>query len=132
MIAASVADQMEAEARDRNDAVLAVRQAAIQRTIRGKITKRHAQIADATDERIRRMWASEVRNLERELADRLAELEARRTVGVSYAPIGVGRLAFGVSETHVSAAPPAPTVDDTRPVPVDGFPEPPARDLPWA
>jgi superfamily II DNA or RNA helicase len=131
-IAAAVADQLEAEARDRNDAVLAVRQATIERTIRRKIAKRHAQVAEASDERIRRMWLGEVRNLERELGDRLAELEARRTVGVSFAAVGAGRIAVGVREfvNKVMTAP--KPARPQLPVPVDGFPEPPGRDLPWA
>ena len=131
-IAASIADQLEAEARDRNDAVLAVRQATIERTIRRKIEKRQAQVAEAIDDRIRRMWLAEVRNLERELGDRLAELEARRTVGVSFAAVGAGRIGVGVRElVNEVTTPPVPPKQQL-PVPVDGFPEPPGRDLPWA
>jgi hypothetical protein len=131
-IAAAVADQLEAEARDRNDAVLAVREATIERTIRRKIAKRHAQVAEATDERIRRMWLGEVRNLERELGDRLAELDARRTVGVSFAAVGAGRITVGARElVNRAMQEPAPRRPEV-PVPVDGFPEPPGTNLPWA
>jgi hypothetical protein len=131
-IAAAVADQLEAEARDRNDAVLAVRQATIERTIRRKIAKRHAQVAEATDERIRRMWLGEVRNLETELGERLAELEARRTVGVSFAAVGAGRITVAVPEFVNEVATAPEPVAAQLPVSVDGFPEPPGRELPWA
>jgi superfamily II DNA or RNA helicase len=128
-MAASDADQIEAEARDRNDAILAVRKATLERTLRGKIAKRNAQIAGAVEERVRRMWQGEVRNLEQELARRLDELEARRAVGVTYASIGVGKLVL--SPSVVAGVNPDPAIEHVGPVAVDAFPEPPPGNLPW-
>jgi superfamily II DNA or RNA helicase len=131
-IAAAVADQLEAEARDRNDAVLAVRKATIERTIRGKITKRLAQIESTSNDAIRRMWTAEIRNLENELKRRLGDLEARRTVGVSYALIGAGRITIS-QHLQVTVAPtPAETVTPATPVPIAGYSEPPTREVPWS
>jgi len=128
-IAASTADQLEAEARDRNDAILAVRRSAVERTMRAKIRKRQLQIATATDERIKRMWNAEVRNLEQDLRDRLADLDARSAVGASYAALGGGRLTVfagpnvAIAEVPVHAATPEQAID--------GFPEPAPGNLPW-
>ena len=128
-IAASVADQLEAEARDRNDAILAVRQATIKRTLQAKMAKRRLQISNATNENIRRMWVGEVRNLERDLADRLADLETKRAVGVTYAAIGAGHLTVG--ELRVAEAPDPGPEGPTCPIDIPGFPEPPEGPLPW-
>jgi ATP-dependent helicase HepA len=128
--AAAIADQLEAVARERNDAVLAVREATLNRTIRAKISKRRAQITGATDERIQRMWTSEIRNLEQDLRDRLGELESRRAVGLTYAPIGGGRITFQDTASAPLLEPVAiPAEVHER---VEGYPEPPARNLPWA
>jgi len=129
--AAEDAERLEAQARDRNDAVLAVRRATLERTFRAKISKRRAQILTATDDRIRRLWEGEIRNLEEGLRQRLAELEARRAVGVSFAPIGGGRIRIaqpekGTDERQVETIPtPAP------PVSIGSWPEPPVRPEPW-
>jgi hypothetical protein len=131
-IAASIADQVEAEARDRNDAVLAVRQATIERTIKGKIAKRRSQIQNTTNERIQRMWNAEIRNLELELDRRLEQLESRRAVGVSYGLIGAGRIT--VASTPPVAVPtiPAEPIAREEPSAIDGYAEPPPRELPWS
>lgn len=99
----AVADEAAAIERDaiqRNDGVLAVRTATLQRTFRSKIAKRRSQIASTSDERIHRMWTSEIRNLETELIRRLEELEQRRAVGVSFAPIGTGRITIRPADEY--------------------------------
>ncbi len=130
-IAASIADQLEADARDRNDAVLAVRRSAIERTIQAKIRKRREQIQSATDERIVRMWTAEVRNLEQDLQERLSDLEARRAVGATYAALGGGRITFTDAPPDRPISP-IPEHPPEPPSVTDGYPEPPAKSLPWA
>ena len=90
--ASTVADTIEAEVIERNDATIAVRTATLRRTYLGKITKRRAQIERATNDRIIRMWRSEVRRAEAELERKLADLEATRQVAVTFKPVGYGRL----------------------------------------
>jgi superfamily II DNA or RNA helicase len=131
-IAASIADQAEAEARDRNDAVLAVRQATIERTIQGKIAKRRSQIQNTTNERIQRMWTSEIRNLELELDRRLDQLESRRAVGVSYAIIGAGRITIAPTPAVIAATVAAEPIARPEPIAIEGYAEPPPRELPWS
>lgn len=129
--AAEEADQVEVVARDRNEAVLAVRRATLERTFRAKIAKRRAQIVSATDERIRRLWEGEARNLEAALRERLEELEARRAVGVSFAPIGGGRLTIAPSEERSEEQQPEVAPAIAGPVSIGNWPEPPVRPDPW-
>lgn len=129
--AAEEADQVEVVARDRNEAVLAVRRATLERTFRAKIAKRRAQIVSATDERIRRLWEGEARNLEAALRERLEELEARRAVGVSFAPIGGGRLTIAPPEERSEEQQPEVAPAIAGPVSIGNWPEPPVRPDPW-
>ena len=92
IVAASIADLVEAEAIDRNVAQIAVQRATLERTFGHRIDKRRALLQHATDERIRRMRAGEIANLEADLARRIDELESRRAVAVTSAPVGAGRL----------------------------------------
>jgi len=132
-IESAEAERLEAEAREKNEAVLAVREATLQRTFRARIAKRERQLAGATDERIQRLRAGEIRNTREELARRLAELETRRLVGVSFAPLAIGRLRV-VGENGGSEAPvPGPlnrtaTDDEPKRGPIlnlEPYPEPP-------
>ena len=90
--ASMVADRIEAEVTERNDATIAVRTATLRRTFMSKITKRRAQIDRATNDRIIRMWRSEVQRAEAELERKLAALESTRQVAVTFKPVGYGRL----------------------------------------
>ncbi len=131
-IAASEADQAEAEARERNDAVLAVRRATIERTILGKIAKRRSQIANTMNEQIHRMWTAEIRNLELELERRLEELESRRAVGVSYVPIGAGRITIASAMRASTPTLQVVSTEAAAPSSIAGFEEPPPGELPWS
>ena len=105
--AAAVADQLEAEAIDRNEASIAVRRATLERTFQHRISKRRALLAEASDERIRRMRSGEIANLEADLRRRVEDLEAKRAVAVTTVPVGGGRLILGAP-----GATPYPTVDE--------------------
>ena len=129
-LAAQEADRIESDARDRNEAVLAVRQATLERTFRSKIKKRKDQIQRATNANIQRLWAGEIRNLEAELEKRLEELEARRKVGVSFTPIGGGRLTFATRQAQAIDTTPLPSPDGKTII--EGWPEPPIERGPWA
>jgi hypothetical protein len=128
---AAVSDQLRAEAAERNEGWLAVRRATLERTLRGKIAKRRTLLAEANDERIVRMRAAEIENIQADLARRLAELDRQREVTAEFSPIGMGRLR--VLETHEEAAeaPATPTgTPEPAPAPahdevISGFPEPP-------
>lgn len=129
--AAEEAEQVEMGARERNEAVLAVRRATLERTFRAKITKRRTQILSATDDRIRRLWEGEARNLEVALRERLAELDARRAVGVSFAPIGGGRLMIAPPQERSEEQQPEVAPSISGPVSIGNWPEPPIRPDPW-
>jgi ATP-dependent helicase HepA len=128
------ADRLEEEARERNDATIAVRQASIERTFRARIAKREAQLAAAVDDGIRRMRSGEVRNLKEELARRLADLESRREVAVSFSPIAIGRLideSLGAGQPE-NTAPQSLEPDLLPGLPIEPYPEPPTRWRPSA
>lgn len=127
------ADRLKEEALERNEAILQVRKGALERTFGAKIKRRREQVATAKNERIRRLWEGEIRNLGNQLRRRLEELEASREVSVSSVPIGFGRLRFvqrtrverqsdAVPDTHPTSAP-APT----RPTAIGPWPEPPVQ-----
>jgi ATP-dependent helicase HepA len=130
-IAASIADQLEADAAERNDAILAVRRVTVERTIRAKISKRRAQINTATNELIKRMWSAEIRNLELDLQNRLDDLETRRAVGVTYAALGAGRITLR-PKVVAEIAPVVEAQPESGPVVIDGYPEPDTGVLPWS
>jgi superfamily II DNA or RNA helicase len=122
---AAEADQVEATARDRNDALVAVRKATIQRTLRSKIAKRQEYLLRATDDRIIRMRRREIENLRAELARRLEELEQQRDVSVTSAHIGFGRITIRPADRAVPAmvAVEAPKAADRE---IAGYEEPAA------
>ena len=125
---AGIADQLQAEARERNEGWLTVRRATLERTLQGKIRKRRSLLAQAADERIVRMRRAEIENLEAELARRLAELELRREVEAESSPIGMGRLrVIEVAEAAIGheAVSAGPIPDLRSEETIGGFPEPP-------
>lgn len=127
-VASAIADQVEAEAAHRNDASIAVRRATLDRTFRLRIQKRRDLLATAKDERIRRLRSGEITNLERDLKDRVRELEANRSVAVQRTLVGVGRIhvaarAIEEAEPEMEAAP--ETVHADAPAsPYPSFPDP--------
>ena len=125
---AAISDQLQAEAREKNEGWLAVRRATVERTLRGKIRKRKKLLADATDDRIVRMRRAEIENLEADLARRLADLEHQRDVAAEASPIGMGRLRVADAETVgvlavAGSATPEPNLQPEREI--DGYPEHP-------
>ncbi|MBI2776622.1 MAG: DEAD/DEAH box helicase [Chloroflexi bacterium] len=92
LVASADADIVEREAREKNDTVIAVREATLQRTYRTRISRRERQLGLASDERIQRLRMGEIRNLREELDRRLRALDDTRSVGVSFAPLAVGRI----------------------------------------
>ena len=78
----------------------------------------------ATDERIRRMRSGEIANLEADLSRRLEQLDSRRAVAVTSAPIGSGRLR--IVETPAATQPAIAEPEDEAVVEVVGpYEEPP-------
>jgi hypothetical protein len=75
------------------------------------------------------MFEGRVRKQRTELARRLEQLEASREVGVSFAPIAIGRMYFTEPDSQTDVVPDAPVVtpepSPLDPVEVGGFPEPP-------
>lgn len=126
LAASGLADQLEAEALERNDAAIAVRSATLQRTYRARIAKRREQISRATNERIIRMWTAEVRRTEEELSRKLAGLEATRQVAVLFRAVGIGRL--HVTAKPLPPPPPTPSRSLAPQVAIGGYPEPPFED----
>jgi superfamily II DNA or RNA helicase len=121
---AAEADQVQAAAMDRNEAVIAVRKATIERTLGSKVVKRREYLARATDERIVRMRRGEIENLQEELARRLGELELQRDVSVTATPIGFGRIRILPAELprQVFARAEEPKALDIE---IPGYDEPP-------
>ena len=75
---AGISDQLQAEAREKNDGWLAVRRATLERTLAARSESASSLLEDATDDRIVRMRRAEIENLEADLARRLADLEHQR------------------------------------------------------
>jgi superfamily II DNA or RNA helicase len=124
------AGRVEAEVTEKNAGVIAVRRATLERTTRARIERHRRVLGSVLDERIQRLHVARIRNLETELERRIADLESRRNVTVTSAPIGIGRLDLvaGASPPDPPAVPAdrmAPVAEEERVI--DGFPEPPAR-----
>ena len=124
------ADRVAAEVTEKNAGVIAVRRATLERTTRARIERHRRVLGSVLDERIQRLHVARIRNLEAELARHVAELESRRNVTVTAAPIGIGRLEL-VAPSPPPDHPPGPAdqvaaaADEERPI--DGFVEPSAR-----
>jgi hypothetical protein len=123
------ADRVAAEVTEKNEGVIAVRRATLERTTRARIERHRRVLASVLDERIQRLHVARIRNLEAELARRIGELESRRQVAVTSAPVGIGRIEIAAAPTaaDIAARPavePAAAVGERR---IDGFVEPPSR-----
>ncbi len=121
---AGISDQLQAEARERNEGWLAVRRATVERTLKGKIRKRRNLLAEATDDRIARMRRGEIDNLEADLARRLAELERQHDVEAESSPIGMGRIRI-VGDRPTPEVPSPPAIDLQPGGQIAGYPEHP-------
>ncbi len=85
-------DQLKAETLRRNTALIAAQKASIQTSFAAKIRRAEEQGRSATDERIRRMRQAQTRNLEATLSAKLAALDQKGNVSVSYTLIAGGRV----------------------------------------
>ena len=92
-----VRGEREHLARQRNDALIAMRRSALERTFQAKIRRAQERLSKAQDPRIIRMHQGEIRNLQDRLDKSLDELETRQQVTVTYEPVAYGlvRLAAG-------------------------------------
>lgn len=84
--------QREAAAQKRNDSLIAIRRAALEKTFEVKKQRAQSRLEKATDSRIIRMYQAEIRNLEDKLRNAVAEVEAKKRVSVSYEPIACGLM----------------------------------------
>lgn len=84
--------QLEVTARRRNDAALIAREAALRNSFSAKIGRAVRLRNSATDERIRRMFASQAIRLETAMDAKLEELDQLREVGVSSRLVLGGRV----------------------------------------
>ncbi len=124
------ADRVAAEVTEKNAGVIAVRRTTLERTTRARVERHRRVVASLVDERIQRLHAARIRNLETDLASHVAELESRRDVSVTAAPIGIGRLELvaraAPEVVALAATTGASPAEETETV-IDGFPEPPTR-----
>lgn len=95
----TVKRQKELSARQRNDALLANRRSAFERTYEVKRARVAARLEKARDERIIRMHQGEIRNLQSKLQSTLEELETKRRVSVSYEPVAQGLVELCDAQT---------------------------------
>jgi hypothetical protein len=82
----------EIAAKQRNEGLIAVRHAAIEKTFEVKKRRAEARLEKATDSRIVRMHEGELRNLASKLENAKQELEQKRQVTVSYEPVACGLM----------------------------------------
>ena len=110
-------DRIESMVVERNDALVEARLASATRTFGAKIRKRQQWLAEATNDRIRRMRAGEIQHLEAQLRDRLRDIEAKREVFVTYELLmgGVLSLTADPSVEVVAASVPEPAIRGPSP-----------------
>jgi hypothetical protein len=85
-------DAVAADARLRNDAVLAARSAAINASFDAKIRRTEELLGQATEDRIKRMRLGQIENLRSRREAKLEELQQGRDVTVSSDLIAAGRV----------------------------------------
>lgn len=85
-------DEIQDEARRRNDALLAARSASLRASFDAKIRRTEEYLGEAAEERIRRMRAAQVANLRARLQVKLDDLDRQRNVVVSSKLIASGRV----------------------------------------
>jgi len=86
--------QKETATQQRNDTLITIRRAALEKTFDVKKRRAQFRLDKATDSRIIRMHEGEIRNLEDKLKITIAELEDKRDVSISYEPVACGLLEF--------------------------------------
>jgi len=84
--------QKEAATQQRNDTLITIRRAALQKTFDVKKRRAQSRLEKATDSRIIRMHQGEIRNLEDKLRIAVAELEDKRHISISYEPVACGLM----------------------------------------
>jgi len=84
--------EKEAATHQRNDTLITIRRAALEKTFDVKKRRAQSRLEKATDSRIIRMHQGEIRNLEDKLRIAIAELEDKRYVSISYEPVACGLM----------------------------------------
>ncbi len=112
--------ELQRVAEERNAALMEVRLATVRRSFQAKIAKRHEWLQGITDERVRRMRDAEIRNLERQLEERLEELEAKRQVIVTYELVAEGVLELAGVPGIQAREPAGSAHDPATPTPAVG------------
>ena len=105
--AQQLADRWIAEQRDQkrlrieqqNEALISARSAALEQSYRAKIDRSYETKTKVTDDRIRRMYEGQIRNLEAELKGKLEELNKGREFSVSYSLVALGRIRVRPDQT---------------------------------
>jgi len=90
--------QKELTARQRNDSLISLRHAAVEKTFEVKERRVRARLEKAMDSRIIRMHQGEIRNLENKLRSAIVDLEAKKQVSVVYEPVAYGLMALQSSQ----------------------------------
>jgi ATP-dependent helicase HepA len=109
-------DRIETLTLDRNEALVESRLINTERTFRMKIRKREQWKDEAINERIIRMKDGEIANLRRQLDEKIADIERRRQVRVTYELVEGGILELVPSARIDSVAPSLPEVATETPV----------------
>jgi len=78
----------------RNDTLITIRRAALEKTFDVKIRRAQSRLEKATDSRIIRMYQGEIANLVVKRTMAITELENKRSVSISYEPVACGLLEF--------------------------------------
>ena len=103
---AAITENVKADAKLRNDSLIAARQAALGRTYRAKISRLEQRLQHAQDARIIRMYQGEVRNLEIRLAGELEEVERMADVSLQYSEVAYGLIRIGATNLRSATSTP--------------------------
>lgn len=76
----------------RNDALIAIWRAAVEKIFEDKRRRATERLDEATDSRVVRMYQALLRGRESKLQDTIAELEAKKQVSVVYEPVAYGLM----------------------------------------
>ena len=87
-----IRNQREITTNQKNEGLIAIRRAAIEKTFSVKKRRAEARLEKATNDRIIRMHQGELRNLESKLQNAIKELAQKKQVTVSYEPVAYGLM----------------------------------------
>lgn len=122
-------DARKQEAVRRNQALVAAQKASIRTSFEAKIDRAREQSHLAQDARIERMKLSQIRNLQANMESKLAALEQKMKVSVSYTLIAGGRVRI-LPRVETRAATPAPAILAMPQPSLTSIPKPPVLTVP--